>query len=246
MGDRHRYKPRDFDFAQLLVTLRKKASLTQEAVALRMGVGEKSIRNWEGGSHYPSEVNLQKLIELYFDQNVFAPGHEQDEARALWEQLRESSHRRIGIFDEQWFAALLKGRQTPSSQAHKSDARVTPPSDPSSRLRRGDWREMLGVSALYGRSDELAELEQWLLSDRCRLVAVLGMGGIGKTALAVKLVQQVAPHFDCVLWRSLHNAPALDDVLLDWIPVLSQQRDRKSTRLNSSHITISYAVFCLQ
>src|SRR5437773_9764116 len=28
------------------------------------------------------------------------------------------------------------------------------------------------------------------------------------------------------------------------VPVL--QRDRKSTRLNSSHITISYAVFCLK
>src|SRR5437773_9090070 len=26
----------------------------------------------------------------------------------------------------------------------------------------------------------------------------------------------------------------------------SQRRDRKSTRLNSSHITISYAVFCLK
>src|SRR5437667_5700218 len=27
---------------------------------------------------------------------------------------------------------------------------------------------------------------------------------------------------------------------------LARQRDRKSTRLNSSHITISYAVFCLK
>src|SRR5437773_5217036 len=29
-------------------------------------------------------------------------------------------------------------------------------------------------------------------------------------------------------------------------PDLSTQEDRKSTRLNSSHITISYAVFCLK
>src|SRR5436305_8704409 len=28
--------------------------------------------------------------------------------------------------------------------------------------------------------------------------------------------------------------------------VLGQQRDRKSTRLNSSHVRISYAVFCLK
>src|SRR5471032_3524894 len=29
-------------------------------------------------------------------------------------------------------------------------------------------------------------------------------------------------------------------------PLTGPQRDRKSTRLNSSHITISYAVFCLK
>src|SRR5437773_8741783 len=30
------------------------------------------------------------------------------------------------------------------------------------------------------------------------------------------------------------------------VAVEQQRRDRKSTRLNSSHITISYAVFCLK
>src|SRR5436190_7445453 len=34
---RSRYKQRDFDFAQLLVTRRKKVGLTQEEVALRLG-----------------------------------------------------------------------------------------------------------------------------------------------------------------------------------------------------------------
>src|SRR5437773_6183339 len=31
-----------------------------------------------------------------------------------------------------------------------------------------------------------------------------------------------------------------------WTATVIQARDRKSTRLNSSHITISYAVFCLK
>jgi flagellar biosynthesis GTPase FlhF len=30
-----------------------------------------------------------------------------------------------------------------------------------------------------------------MISDRCRLVALLGMGGIGKTALVVKLAGQI-------------------------------------------------------
>src|SRR5437667_2440565 len=33
---------------------------------------------------------------------------------------------------------------------------------------------------------------------------------------------------------------------LDWQPKKGEKQDRKSTRLNSSHITISYAVFCLK
>src|SRR5699024_12749283 len=43
--------------------------------------------------------------------------------------------------------------------------------------------------------------------------------------------------------RIVHNSAAIP-ALLD--TPLTQQRDRKSTRLNSSHVSISYAVFCLK
>src|SRR5437762_7716304 len=39
---------------------------------------------------------------------------------------------------------------------------------------------------------------------------------------------------------------AIDVLLSDLARALSSQRDRKSTRLNSSHRCISYAVFCLK
>ena len=38
-------------------------------------------------------------------------------------------------------------------------------------------------------------------------MAILGMGGIGKSALVSLLGQQLAPQFDSVLWRSLRDAP---------------------------------------
>src|SRR5258705_7155130 len=102
MSYRRRYKARDFGFAQRLLTLSKRANLTQDEVAFRMGVAEKTIRNWEGGSNHPTEANLCKLIGLYLDNNVFAPGLEQDEARQLWDQLHEGTHRSGASFDEQW------------------------------------------------------------------------------------------------------------------------------------------------
>ena len=78
-----------------------------------------------------------------------------------------------------------------------------------------DWGEAVDISAFYGRQTELQTLNQWVLGDRCRTVALLGMGGAGKTALSVKLAQQLQGHFDCILWRSLRNAPPLTDVLAD-------------------------------
>src|SRR5437870_10573020 len=39
---------------------------------------------------------------------------------------------------------------------------------------------------------------------------------------------------------------ALDDGAERFVPVLNMRLDRKSTRLNSSHVAISYAVFCLK
>src|SRR5256885_2799460 len=41
----------------------------------------------------------------------------------------------------------------------------------------------------------------------------------------------------------LHRQAFLDHMIISW---LTQKKDRKSTRLNSSHLVISYAVFCLK
>ena len=55
------------------------------------------------------------------------------------------------------------------------------------------------------------------------MVSVLGLGGIGKSALAVSLMYQLALHFEVVLWRLLRDAPACDTLLDDCLQVLSPQ-----------------------
>ncbi|BAZ10952.1 WD-repeat protein [Calothrix sp. NIES-4071] len=54
-----------------------------------------------------------------------------------------------------------------------------------------DWGEAVDVSVFYGRAQELATLEEWIINDNCRLIVLLGMGGIGKTSLSVKLAQKL-------------------------------------------------------
>ena len=89
---------------------------------------------------------------------------------------------------------------------------------------RQDWGEAPESSAFYGRTEEIATLEQWIVKDRCRLVAILGMGGIGKTSLVVKLAKQVQGEFKYVIWRSLRRAIPLNSLLDDIIQLLSHQQ----------------------
>jgi hypothetical protein len=104
----------------------------------------------------------------------------------------------------------------------QSDVEHLPSQTPSNRSI--DWGEAPGTEQFYGRKRELVELKRWLLDDHCRLVAILGMGGIGKTSLAVALVDQVKDHYDYVFWRSLLNAPPLESILQECIQFVSDQQ----------------------
>jgi WD40 repeat protein/transcriptional regulator with XRE-family HTH domain len=85
-----------------------------------------------------------------------------------------------------------------------------------------DWGEVIDVSFFQGRSEELAKLQYWTLQDRCRLLTILGMGGIGKTSLAVKLVNLVQDHFEYVIWQSLRNNPPVKELLANLLQFFSQ------------------------
>jgi MinD superfamily P-loop ATPase len=50
------------------------------------------------------------------------------------------------------------------------------------------------------------------------------MGGIGKTALSVKLAQQIQQQFEYVIWRSLRNAPPVTDLLAELLRFLCQKK----------------------
>ncbi len=111
---------------------------------------------------------------------------------------------------------------------------IEPPSSSESIACTVDWGEGVDVSHFYGRDAELATLRNWIAIDRCRLVAILGMGGIGKTALSIKLADRLLSNqgdrpFSLTIWRSLRNAPPLATLLADLVPFLSNEQDTQPT-----------------
>jgi transcriptional regulator with XRE-family HTH domain len=76
-----------------------------------------------------------------------------------------------------------------------------------------DWGGISSITAFYGRSAEITFLNKLVFEDRCQVLALLGMGGIGKTTLAHKLVEQIQDQFDYMIWRSLRSAPPLTETL---------------------------------
>jgi len=90
--------------------------------------------------------------------------------------------------------------------------------------RQEDWGQAPDVSVFYGRTEELTTLKQWIVSDNCRVVALLGLAGSGKTTLSVQLAKQVQNEFDFVIWRSLRSTPAPSDFLGSLIQLFSNQQ----------------------
>lgn len=146
----------------------------------------------------------------------YGEGHIKDVGSDLWRSLTTALGERVTKQNLQGAikrAAKLRLAAPPASSFPLSSAR--------SHI---DWGEAIDVSRFYGRADELDTLSQWIFQNGYRLVALLGMGGMGKTALSVKLTEQVQEQFQRVIWRSLRNAPPLDELLTELLQFLSNQQ----------------------
>ena len=219
---RSSYGERDYAFGQTMLTLRTAIGLTQAGLAEHLGVSRHAVGEWEVGSSYPKAEHLKALLALAVGQQAFPAGREEEEIRAFW----QAAHQKV-MLDESWLSTLLS-QQSPSlvhmepvqgEQTRVPDHVLAPAAGP-----RVEWSDALDVPSFYGREGELATLAQWAVQERCRVVCVLGMGGIGKSALAVHVMHRLAEHFDVVIFRSLRDAPSCEALLDACLQVLSAER----------------------
>jgi WD40 repeat protein/transcriptional regulator with XRE-family HTH domain len=212
------YGEPDYAFGQLMLTLRTRMGLTQVNLAHRLGISRRAVSTWELGSNYPKAEHLKELIALAVQQRVWEAGSEAEEIRSLW----RAAHQKV-LLDERWLQELL-GKEPPRlalvARPSEEQTTVVELAAPGPRV---EWGDALDVPSFYGREQELATLAQWVVDERCRVVSVLGLGGIGKSALAVTLMHRVATHFEVVIWRSLRDAPSCDALLDECLQVLAPQ-----------------------
>lgn len=93
-----------------------------------------------------------------------------------------------------------------------------------------NWGDATDIAEFFGRTEEMSKLKRWILdahaeagtsSRRCRVVSLLGIGGVGKTALGVKLAKTIQHEFDYVIRRSLRQTFSFDELLADLICFVS-------------------------
>jgi ATP-dependent Clp protease ATP-binding subunit ClpA len=146
-------------------------------------------------------------------------GHIKNEASLLWKLLSNSLGELISK-KNLWVALQKRSQsdQVPQSQAREQYEQLVSTPYP-------DWGYAPIVSYCYGRTQELDTLKKWILQDKCRLILLLGEGGIGKTTLSIALAKEIQNNFDYIIWRSLGVFPPVEKILADAIEFFSNQQE---------------------
>ena len=153
---------------------------------------------------------IEELLNLDEPEPVVKIGHWGDVAYLL-----ERAGYKIEVSEPSYRLPAQKPTQLASLADIEEDNRA-------STVPHQNWGDVDGASVFFGRDRELEKLKQWIVQDRCQLVALLGIGGIGKTSLAVELAKQIQDEFEYVIVRSLQNAPPVEKILANTIKFLSE------------------------
>jgi AAA+ ATPase superfamily predicted ATPase len=81
------------------------------------------------------------------------------------------------------------------------------------------------IFSFFDRTPQLTTLENWITQDRTRLIALLGISGIGKTTLSLHLIDQIKTQFDYIIYRSLRFSPTLEKYLSKILKIFSESSE---------------------
>ena len=150
----------------------------------------------------------------------------EEASKILGVSWEEQGYLALGISEGTW-KRFLTGKSPINAEAFKAFCKVLGLKwqELIESNNRQDWGEAPDVSIFFGRTEEITTIKQWIVEDKCRLVTLLGMGGIGKTTLSVKVARDISNEFEFVIWRSLRNTPPPEETLAELIQFISHQKE---------------------
>jgi WD40 repeat protein/transcriptional regulator with XRE-family HTH domain len=209
-------------FGEWLKRRRGGLGLTQKELARQVGYAEVTMRKIEADELRPSREMAERLAEALRVAAV---------ERAAFVRFARDEGQGSEPDLETMALPIPSGTEPRQVVEPEHSSFAIGPSEHRAPFRlvtvasQVDWGEAPDIEGFHGRGAELALLHQWLAQDRCKVVALLGMGGIGKTALATVAATAVREQFGAVIWRSLRNAPPLAELLGQWLQLLSNQEE---------------------
>ncbi|NEN89523.1 MAG: AAA family ATPase [Okeania sp. SIO3H1] len=109
------------------------------------------------------------------------------------------------------------------SNPRASPTKTNPPQTPTQNII--DLDKAPEIINFYGRTDELSTLSKWIVSDRFRVISLLGISGIGKTTLSLQLIKQIKTNFNYIIYRTLRFSPTLTTTLTNLLEIFSPQTE---------------------
>ncbi len=168
-----------------MLTLRTKIGLTQGELAQLLGVSRRAVGDWEAGKSYPNLEHFKQLVVLALEHNAFPAGSEAESIRALW----HASHQKV-LLDEAWLNELLTRSPNQETNSAKDEE------SPTTNGKQASLVLPFQPTTFVGREAELTEIVALLNDPACRLLTLVGPGGIGKTRLAMRVAANCGEQFD--------------------------------------------------
>ncbi|TRU48050.1 MAG: ATPase [Microcystis aeruginosa Ma_QC_Ch_20071001_S25] len=169
----------------------------------------------------------QKYWQIAQSFNGCSESHIKKEAANLWKKLgkvldedvnkdnlRSKLERKYRVSQTSNFGHCLQVNQGNIHICDQSLQTINNGKKTTNFLRNDDQSPIIDLTKApelrynYGRNLEISTLKEWL-DHKTRLITIYGLSGIGKTALTLKLVSEIAPQFDYIIYRSLENIPQL-------------------------------------